>query len=105
LQVGKAESSLGAYRVATVSTADPDFKSAMDLCVEALRRVAEFELDPLMSRRMQELGERKEFLNEPEHAELMALIAFTQERTIEKLNAELALKRLQEACPELVESP
>jgi hypothetical protein len=46
-------------------------------------------------------GERKEFLTPAEHAELMAWVTFTQQRTIEKLQAELALQRLLEAFPEL----
>ncbi len=36
---------------------------------------------------MHELGERKEFLKQAEHDELLALVDFTRKRTIEKLEA------------------
>jgi hypothetical protein len=48
---------------------------------------------------MRELGERKEFLGKDEHDELLALVTFTQRRSIEKLEAEVALKRLKELLP------
>lgn len=87
------------------STADPQFLSALSSCVETLRKFAEYELEPSIDRRMQELGERKEFLNEGEHEELVALVSFAQRRNVEKLQAQVALRRLHEACPELVELP
>jgi hypothetical protein len=43
------------------------------------------------------LGERKEWLSKAEHDELMALVAFTQQRTLEKLEAEAALQDLHSA--------
>jgi hypothetical protein len=64
--------------------------------VAALRRIARYRLEPSLNRRMRELGERKEFLGKKEHAELLALLAFTQQRTLEKLEARAALKRLNE---------
>jgi hypothetical protein len=54
---------------------------------------------------MQELAEREEFLDSAEHDELMALVDFSQRRSIEKLEAQLALKRLGEVLPELVAAP
>jgi hypothetical protein len=79
-----------------------ELKTALSPTVAALKRLAEFELEPSIDRRMQRLGERKEFLGKEEHAELMALVTFAQRRTIEKLEAEVALKRLRELLPELV---
>jgi len=35
----------------------------------------------------------------------MALVAFTQQRTLEKLEAELALRQLETAYPELTGTP
>ena len=49
--------------------------------------------------------QRKEFLNEEEHAELLSLVEFARRRTIEKLQAQLALKQLHESVPELVLAP
>jgi len=54
---------------------------------------------------MQDLSERKEFLGAAEYKELLALVEFTQHRTIEKLEAEVALKRLGEVLPDLVARP
>jgi hypothetical protein len=52
---------------------------------------------------MRQLGERKEFLSEAEHAELMSLVDFTQRRTREKLDAQRALDQLGTVLPGLVQ--
>ena len=86
----------------TLSTEDPQFQSAIEACVFSLRRMAEYELDPILSQRMHELGERKEYLSQEEHNELLALVDFSQKRTLEKLEAQLALTRLRAALPDLL---
>ena len=91
--------------MATVSVPEPSLRSALQACQAALRRIASYVLDPALDQRMRELGERKEFLDPGEHVELMALVAFTQQRSREKLEAELALQRLEAACPELAALP
>ena len=63
----------------TVSTADPQFQSAIQACAVALHRMADYELDPLLRKRMHELGERKEFLSPADHEELLALVDFTRQ--------------------------
>jgi len=83
----------------------PKFRQALSLCVGALHRLANYELDPAMNRRMQELGERKEWLQEGEHGELLSLVAFSENRSLEKLEAQLALKRLGEFLPEATIQP
>jgi predicted house-cleaning noncanonical NTP pyrophosphatase (MazG superfamily) len=83
----------------TVSTADPQFQLAIQACAVALHRMADYELDPSLQRRVHELGERKEFLSSTEHEELLALIDFVHKRTIEKLEAQTALARLRTAIP------
>ncbi len=85
--------------MATVSTEDPQFQRAIQACAVALRRMANYELDPPLHRRMQALGERKEFLSQGEHEELLALVDFSHKRTIEKLEAQAALDRLRTALP------
>jgi hypothetical protein len=85
--------------MATVSTEDPKFQRAIQACAVALRRMADYELDPSLHRRMQELGERKEFLGQGEHEELLALVDFAHKRTSEKLEAQAALDRLRTALP------
>ncbi len=86
----------------TVSTADPQFQSAIQACVVALHKLADYELDAPLHNRIHELGERKEFLTTAEHEELLALVAFLHERTIEKLEAQAALARLRVAIPDAV---
>ena len=88
--------------MATVSTEDPQFQRAIQACAVALRRMADYELDPSLHRRMQELGERKEFLSQEEHGELLALVDFAHKRTIEKLEAQAALDRLRTVLPGLL---
>ena len=86
----------------TVSTEDPQFQAAIEACAVALRRMAAYELSPTLTQRMHELGERKEYLTQAEHAELLALVDFAQKRTMEKLEAQTALARLRAALPGLV---
>lgn len=86
----------------TVSTEDPQFQSAIQACATALRRMAEYELEPSLHRRMRELGERKEFLSQAEHEELLALVDFAHKRTMEKLEAQAALDRLRTALPSML---
>ena len=83
----------------TVSTEDPQFLSAIQACTVALRRLADYELDSSLHSRLHALGERKEFLSQAEHEELLALVAFAHHRTIEKLEARVALDRLRTALP------
>jgi hypothetical protein len=64
--------------------------------------MADYELKPSLHRRMHELGERKEYLTQAEYDELLALVDFAQKRTIEKLEAQVALARLRAALPGLV---
>lgn len=85
----------------TSSLADLPAQAALKSCHMALRRIADYALDPNLDLRLRTLGENKEFLSDGEHAELMTLVAFTQQRTVEKLEAELALRQLEAAYPEL----
>jgi len=64
--------------------------------------VADYELNPTLTQRMHELGERKEYLTQAEHGELLALVDFAQKRTMEKLEAQAALAHLRAALPGLV---
>lgn len=80
---------------------EPAWREALAASAAALRRTAGYALPPELDRRVLELGERKEALTAAERAELMAWVAFTQERSIEKLEAEVALRRLAAAFPEL----
>jgi hypothetical protein len=70
--------------------------------VATLKRLAGYRLDPALARRMQELGERKEFLGKREHEELLRLVAFWRQRVLDKLQAKLALQRLRRIVPEIL---
>jgi hypothetical protein len=83
----------------------PGFESALAQGVNALLRLARYDLEPAIQERMHDLGERKEFLSAAEHAELVSLIEFVEHRTIERLEAQAALKRLRQFVPQLVETP
>jgi hypothetical protein len=58
-----------------------------------------------LDRRLLDLGERQDALTADERAELLAWVAFTQQRSADKLRAELALRRLTAAFPELADRP
>ncbi len=76
-------------------------RSALTACEHALRRIVDSRLDPFLDQRLRDLSERKEWLSAVEHDELLALIAFTQQRTLEQLEAEAALRELQSARMDL----
>ena len=80
---------------------EPVWQEALASSVSALRRVASYALPPEFDRRALELGERKESLTADERAELLAWVAFTQQRSADKLEAEVALRRLTAVCPDL----
>jgi hypothetical protein len=84
---------------------EPAWQAALSSSVSALRRLANYTLPPELDRRILDLGERKESLTPDERAELLAWVAFTQQRSAEKVEAEVALRRLAAVCPDLVEKP
>jgi hypothetical protein len=87
----------------TMIAVEPMRQDALATTLASLRRTAGYELPPELDLRLLGLMERKETLAAEEKAELSAWIGFTQERTLDKLGAEVALHRLKCAFPELVE--
>lgn len=77
--------------------------TALRSSAAALRRAAAYSLPPDLDRRILDLGERKAELTPDERAELMAWVAFAQERSLEKFGSEAALRKLTDAFPELAE--
>jgi hypothetical protein len=98
LQVGKTLLH-GANHMTVASPPNPDLQIAIRSCVQALRQVANYALPPTLDQQIVDLGERKEFLNQAERDQLLALVAFTQQRTVEKLQAKLALSQLKAFFP------
>ena len=80
--------------MATVPTTDSQIHSAVEACVSALRKIADYGLEPSLQDRLLDLGERKEFLSSAEHDVLVALVDLTQKRTIKSLEAKIAPARL-----------
>ena len=83
------------------ATAGPDWRPALTASVAALRRMAGYTLPPALDQRVLDLGERKESLTPAERAELLAWVAFTQERSVERAEAQAALQRLAALAPDL----
>lgn len=88
--------------VAPVVT-EPAWQAALAASTAALWKVAGYALPPALDRL--DLGERKESLTPDERAELLAWVAFTQERSAERLEAEVALRRLAAVYPDLAARP
>lgn len=81
---------------------EPDFQEALDTCVAALRQIAVADVDESTQRRFLDLSENKEFLNEQQHEELMGMVEDWQQRTNERLKAQVVLKYLGELFPAMV---
>lgn len=83
------------------TTTSPDRRDARIASATALRRTAEYAMPPELDRRMLDLGERQDHLGDVERAELVAWVAFAQQRSVDKFAAELALPRLTAVFPEI----
>ncbi len=70
-------------------------------CIQTLRRVAAYRLPPAMDRRLLWLSENKATLTESEREELEALIEISEDRTVEKLEAQAFIKRVGDLLPHL----
>lgn len=70
-------------------------------CAVTLRRVAEYRLPTAIDERLLWLSENKELLTEAEHQELLALVEFAEEKTVEKLQSQAALGRIRQIFPKL----
>jgi len=71
-------------------------------CVAALRRLATYRLPAGLDQRLLWLSENKETLSEQERDELLALVDFAQDRTVDKLQARALLLKFEDAWPESV---
>jgi hypothetical protein len=73
-------------------------------CADALRRLADYRLPAGLDRRLLQLSESKETLTAEEREELLALVEFAEDRTLERARAAAALVNLVEAFPVVVGS-
>jgi hypothetical protein len=91
----------GDFRMTTAISLDAQMRDALATCIGALNKLVAYEIEPSLRRRLDDLGDRKEFLDPAERDELLALVEFAQRRSIEALEAKLALSRLNEAFPSI----
>jgi hypothetical protein len=83
------------------STITVERRDALLESIAALRMTADYTLPPELDRRILDLGERKETLTADERVELLALVEFTQQRSIDRAVARRALQRLTSVFPEV----
>jgi hypothetical protein len=88
-----------------MTTVEADRSHALRTSTAALRRSANYSLPAELDRRMLDLGERKDSLSGSEAAELQAWVKFTQQRSLEKFEAQVALQRLESQFPETAAHP
>jgi hypothetical protein len=91
--------------MSATATLEPARQDALAASISAMKRWANYVLPPDLDRRILDLGERKESLSKEERDELLAWVDFTQKLTLERLSAEVALKRLRAVFPEIDERP
>jgi hypothetical protein len=96
-------------RCAMVQKTTTNVNGAVDAliqdCAATLRNLAAYQLPAALNGRLLWLSENKEKLTESERGELNALIDFSEDRTVEKLQAKVMLRRLADAWPHLLGSP
>jgi len=73
-------------------------------CISALEGIATYRLPDPVDQRLLWLSENKESLSAQERDELLALAEFAEQRTVEKVRAQAALKRLADVRPDLMPS-
>ena len=82
----------------------PSQEATLRECVHALRRAASYRLPPALDKRLLWLSENKESLSAPERGELLEMVEFAEQRTLDKARAQALLKRLGEVFPQLQSS-
>ena len=82
--------------------ADQSLEEVLAGCVAVLRRVAESRLPAALDRRLLWLSENKGCLSEAEREELLAAVEFSEDRTVDKLQAQAVLQSLGRLYPQLV---
>ena len=76
-------------------------RKALKACADALRQVAEYRLPRALQVKLQRMLERKETLSAAEYEQLLTLAEAAQERSLQKVKSQVALRLLLDAFPEL----
>jgi hypothetical protein len=79
-------------------------ESTLRACMTTLQRMADYHLPATVDRRLLWLSENKELLTAAEWDELRALVDWTEERSREKLEAQIVLRCIATHWPELTPS-
>jgi hypothetical protein len=88
----------------SAATVEGGVESVIRDCATLLRAAASYRLPKGLDQRLLWLSENKEALTQAEREELEALVDLAEERTLEKVQARVALRRLAEAFPQVVSS-
>ena len=76
-------------------------RKALRSCAEALRVAVDYRLPNLLQRKLRKALDEKERVSPSEHRELLVLVDAAQERSLQKVKAQVALQQLLQAFPEL----
>jgi hypothetical protein len=88
--------------MSSVIAADPGaVESVIGDCAAALRRMAQYRLPAALDQRLLWLSENKDSLTDVERQELLALVDLADEKTVERLQAQVTLQRIGQAFPRL----
>ncbi len=86
--------------VTTTQSASTRHK-ALRACAQALRLTADYQLPIALQRKLRKVLEEKELASPSGHRELLMLAETVQERSLQKVKAQVALQQLLQAFPEL----
>src|SRR5437870_2957264 len=80
---------------------EPAKRQALQVCAEALRKAADRRLPRPLERTIKKMLEQKESLSDSEYKQLVTLVELAHGQLVQKVRAEVALKLLRKAYPEL----
>ena len=89
---------------AATTTASPDNstrRKALRACAKALRVAANYRLPTPLQRKLRKTLDDPERTSPAEHQQLLILVEVAQERSLQKVKAQVALQQLLQAFPEL----
>lgn len=76
-------------------------RKALRACAEALRLASDYRLPTALQRKLRKALDEKEQVSPSQHRELLVLVEAAQERSLQKVKAQIALQQLLQAFPEL----
>ncbi len=86
---------------ASIASSSSTRRKALRACAEALRLTADYRLPNALQRKLRKALDEKEHVSPSQHRELLVLVEAAQERSLQKVKAQVALQQLVQAFPEL----